>query len=341
MIIRSKAPLRLGLAGGGTDVSPYSDIYGGAILNATISLYAYTTIEPLNNGTIVFSSPDAGIEEIYSSNTVLPTDGYFVLAKGVYNHIVSDFTHKALSFRITSHVDSPAGSGLGTSSTLVVSILGAFAEWLKLPLGEYDIARLAYEIERKDLQMTGGKQDQYAATFGGFNFMEFLPDDKVIVNPLRIRQRFQDELAHNLLLYYTQTSHVSAKIIEGQIKNVNSGKQTSINAMHQLKQQSIDMKECLLKGDIDNIGNLLNKGWEEKKKMTTEITNQLLDDIYNTAISAGATGGKVSGAGGGGFMFFYCPNTSRYAVEKALTEHFSGQVKRYEFTSEGLKTWTM
>ena len=171
--------------------------------------------------------------------------------------------------------------------------------------------------------------------------MEFLPDDKVIVNPLRIRQRFQDELAHNLLLYYTQTSHVSAKIIEGQIKNVNSGKQTSINAMHQLKQQSIDMKECLLKGDIDNIGNLLNKGWEEKKKMTTEITNQLLDDIYNTAISAGATGGKVSGAGGGGFMFFYCPNTSRYAVEKALTEHFSGQVKRYEFTSEGLKTWTM
>ncbi|MBR3565777.1 MAG: dehydrogenase [Paludibacteraceae bacterium] len=341
MIIRSKAPLRLGLAGGGTDVSPYSDIYGGAILNATISLYAYTTIEPLNNGTIVFSSPDAGIEEIYSSNTVLPTDGYFVLAKGVYNRIVSDFTHKALSFRITSHVDSPAGSGLGTSSTLVVSILGAFAEWLKLPLGEYDIARLAYEIERKDLQMTGGKQDQYAATFGGFNFMEFLPDDKVIVNPLRIRQRFQDELAHNLLLYYTQTSHVSAKIIEGQIKNVNSGKQTSINAMHQLKQQSIDMKECLLKGDIDNIGNLLNKGWEEKKKMTTEITNQLLDDIYNTAISAGATGGKVSGAGGGGFMFFYCPNTSRYAVEKALTEHFSGQVKRYEFTSEGLKTWTM
>lgn len=341
MIIRSKAPLRLGLAGGGTDVSPYSDIYGGAILNATISLYAYTTIEPLNNGTIVFSSPDAGIEEIYSSNTVLPTDGYFVLAKGVYNRIVSDFTHKALSFRITSHVDSPAGSGLGTSSTLVVSILGAFSEWLKLPLGEYDIARLAYEIERKDLQMTGGKQDQYAATFGGFNFMEFLPDDKVIVNPLRIRQRFQDELAHNLLLYYTQTSHVSAKIIEGQIKNVNSGKQTSINAMHQLKQQSIDMKECLLKGDIDNIGNLLNKGWEEKKKMTTEITNQLLDDIYNTAISAGATGGKVSGAGGGGFMFFYCPNTSRYAVEKALTEHFSGQVKRYEFTSEGLKTWTM
>ena len=185
MIVRSKAPLRLGLAGGGTDVSPYSDLYGGAILNATISLYAYTTIEPLNNGKIVFSSPDAGLEEVYDTAEVLDTKGYFVLAKGVYNRVVKDFVHQPLSFKITSHVDSPAGSGLGTSSTLVVSILGAFSEWLKLPLGEYDLARLAYEIERIDLAMAGGKQDQYAATFGGFNYMQFLQDDKVIVIMIR------------------------------------------------------------------------------------------------------------------------------------------------------------
>ena len=341
MIIRSKAPLRLGLAGGGTDVSPYSDIYGGAILNATISLYAYTTIEPLECDRLIFSSPDNGLEEVYQSDMQLPVDGYFILAKGVYNRVVKDFVGHGLSARITCHVDSPAGSGLGTSSTLTVSILGAFAEWLKLPLGEYDMARLAYEIERKDLGLTGGKQDQYAATFGGFNYMEFLQDDKVIVNPLRIRQRFQDELAHNLLLYYTQTSHVSAEIIEGQIRNVNSGKQSSIEAMHKLKMQAVQMKECLLKGDIDHIGEILNFGWEEKKKMTSGISNRLLDDIYTTAIEAGATGGKVSGAGGGGFMFFYCPNTTRYDVEKALTGRFSGLVKRYEFTAEGLKTWTM
>lgn len=341
MIIRSKAPLRLGLAGGGTDVSPYSDLYGGAILNATISLYAYTTIEPLDNGKIVFSSPDAGLEEVYDATEQLDTNGYFVLAKGVYNRVVKDFAHKPLSFKITSHVDSPAGSGLGTSSTLVVSILGAFAEWLKLPLGEYDLARLAYEIERKDLAMAGGKQDQYAATFGGFNYMQFLQDDKVIVNPLRIRQRYQDELAHNLLLYYTETSHVSAEIIQGQIDNVKAKNNKSIDAMHQLKEQAVWMKESLLKGDIDAIGEILNFGWEHKKKTASGITNPLLDDIYQTAIQAGATGGKVSGAGGGGFMFFYCPNTSRYAVEKALTEKFSGQVKRYEFTTEGLKTWTL
>ena len=341
MLVRSKAPLRLGLAGGGTDVSPYSDLFGGAILNATISLYAYTTIEPLNNGKIIFSSPDTGLEEVCDSAEVLDTEGFFVLSKGVYNRVVRDFTRKPLSFRITCHVDSPAGSGLGTSSTLVVSILGAFAEWLKLPLGEYDMARLAYEIERIDLGMAGGKQDQYAATFGGFNFMEFLPDDKVIVNPLRIRQRYQDELAHNLLLYYTQTSRVSADIIKGQVRNVSDRRQASIEAMHRLKEQAVWMKESLLKGDIDAIGEILNFGWEHKKRTAEGITNPMLDSIYTTALAAGATGGKVSGAGGGGFMFFYCPATTRYAVEKALCSQFSGQVKRYEFTQEGLKTWIL
>lgn len=341
MIIRSKAPLRLGLAGGGTDVSPYSDLYGGAILNATINMYAYTTIEPTDDGKITFLLPDMAVREESDSKPELSTEGDFVLHKGVYNRIVRDFNNgKALSFRISSHVDAPAGSGLGTSSTLMVSILGAFVEWLKLPLGEYDIAHLAYQIERCDLNMAGGKQDQYAATFGGINFMEFYGDDKVIVNPLRVRQRFQDELAHNLVLYYTQTRRESAKIIEEQTKNVVKKNETSIEAMHKLKEQSVWMKEAILKGEIDEMGKILDFGWRYKKQMTQGITTSLLDDIYQAAIAAGATGGKVSGAGGGGFMTFYCPGITRYEVEKAL-EPFGGQVKRYEFTPEGLKTWTM
>jgi len=331
MIIRSKAPLRLGLAGGGTDVSPYSDIYGGAILNATINMYAYASIEPKTDGKIVFEMPDLDVTEEHDSTAELPTDGPFILHKGIYNRIVKEFTHEPLSFRMTTHVDVPPGSGLGTSSTLVVAILGAFVEWLKLPLGEYDIAHLAYSIERSDLNMAGGKQDQYAATFGGINFMEFYKDDKVIVNPLRIRQRFQDELAHNLVLYYTKTTRKSAKIIEEQTKNVLDKNEISIDAMHRLKEQSVWMKETILKGEIDEMGKIL---------MTKGITNVLLDDIYNVAINAGATGGKVSGAGGGGFMSFYCPGVSRYKVERALVA-FGGQVKRYEFTNEGLKTWTM
>ena len=339
MIIRSKAPLRLGLAGGGTDVSPYSDLYGGAILNATVSMYAYTTIEPTDDGKVVFLSPEKGLREEYTDAMEVDTDGYFILHKGVYNRIVRQFTHKPLSLRITSFVDAPAGGGLGTSSTLVVSILGAYVEWLKLPLGEYDIARLAYEIERQDLALAGGKQDQYAATFGGFNFMEFI-NDNVIVNPLRVRQAYSDELAHNLVLYYTATSHVSADIIKEQQKNVSEKKGSSIEAMHRLKEQAVQMKEALLKGDIDRIGCILDFGWQHKKQMAKSISNPRIDAIYEAAKQAGASGGKISGAGGGGFMFFYCPGNSRYAVREALIQ-FGGDTKRYEFTHEGLKTWTI
>jgi D-glycero-alpha-D-manno-heptose-7-phosphate kinase len=173
MIFRSRAPLRLGLAGGGTDVSPYSDLYGGAVLNATISMYAYATIEPRDDGKIVFNSIDRSKRLEFESKEFLEIDGNLDLLKGVYNRIVKDFAKKPLSFELTTYVDAPPGSGLGSSSTLVVAIIGAFAEWLNLPLGEYDIAHLAYEIERKDLGMAGGKQDQYAATFGGFNFIRY------------------------------------------------------------------------------------------------------------------------------------------------------------------------
>ncbi|MBP5189678.1 MAG: dehydrogenase, partial [Bacteroidales bacterium] len=313
MTIRSKAPLRLGLAGGGTDVSPYSDIYGGAILNATVDMYAYTTIEPTDDGKVVFCDPGKQLTEEHNTASEFVPDSYFVLHKGVYNRIVRQFTHQPLSLRITTYVDAPAGSGMGTSSTLVVSIIGAFVEWLKLPLGEYDIARLAYEIERIDLGLAGGKQDQYAATFGGFNFMEF-DKDKAVVNPLRIRQRYQDELNHNLLLYYTDTSHISADIIREQQRNVKNNNTNSIESMHRLKKQAIQMKEALLKGDIDRIGDILDFGWQNKKQMAKSVSNPRIDAIYTAARQAGATGGKISGAGGGGYMTFYCPALTRHAV---------------------------
>ena len=338
MIYRSKAPLRIGLAGGGTDVAPYSDIYGGAILNATISMYAYANIEPRNDGKIVLNSIDKGEEIVLESALNLPIDGKLDLLKGIYNRVAKDFTHKPLSFTLSTYVDAPPGSGLGTSSTLVVTILGAFAEWLRLPLGEYDLAHLAYEIERNDLKMAGGKQDQYAATFGGVNFMEFFDDDKVIVNPLRIRSKYLNEMAHNIVLYYTETSRLSSKIIEAQSRNVISKNQKSIEAMHQLKKQAILMKEAILKGELEKIGEILDFGWEFKKQMADGITNPMIDEIYEAAKANGASGGKISGAGGGGFIFFYCPQNTRSKVVKAL-EAFGGQVKRYEFTTHGLTTW--
>lgn len=338
MIIRSKAPLRIGLAGGGSDVSPYSDEFGGAILNATISLFAYATIRPRNDNTIVLTSIDHGISVSYDAAMELPIDGKLDLLKGVYNRVVKDFIHRPVAFELSTYVDAPAGSGLGTSSTLVVAILGAFIEWFRLPLGEYETAFLAYEIERRDLGMAGGKQDQYAAAFGGFNFIEFHANDRVIVNPLRIKQDVLNELEFNILLYFTGTSRLSSKIIEVQASNIIEKREKSVEAMHQLKEQSVLMKEVILKGHFDRIGEILNLGWESKKKTAAEVSNPLIDQLYEAALKAGSIGGKISGAGGGGFMFFYCPKNSRYQVIETL-QKYGGEFRRYQFTTQGLQTW--
>jgi D-glycero-alpha-D-manno-heptose-7-phosphate kinase len=343
MIYRSKAPLRIGLAGGGTDVSPYCDLYGGAILNATLSLYAHASIEPLTEDTIILQGIDRKEEQRYEGAAdlaVLPIDGKLDLLKGVYNRIRKEYGLPASGFRLSTFVDAPAGSGLGTSSTLVVAIIGAFTEMLRLPLGEYDMAHLAYDIERKDLKMAGGRQDQYAATFGGVNYMEFYGEDQVIVNPLRVKQQYLFELENNLLLYYTATSRESARIIEIQSQNVVDKKEKSIEAMHQLKLQAQRMKEALLKGRIHEIGEILDFGFRQKQQMAEGISNPFIEDIYEQAKKAGATGGKISGAGGGGFMTFYCPAISKYRVMEVLSK-IGGHCQPYQFTGHGLTTWTV
>ncbi len=338
MLIRSKAPLRLGLAGGGTDVSPYSDLYGGAILNATINRYALATIRPCDNGKIVFRSEDKGETVVCEAAQSLPPDGKLDLLKGIYNRIVRDYTGKSLSFELTTWVDAPPGSGLGSSSTLVTAVLAAFVEWLRLPLGEYDLAWLAYCIERLDLGYSGGKQDQYAATFGGVNFMEFYKDDKVIVNPLRIRSDILNELAMNMVLYYTGTSRLSSVIIEKQQDNIRRGEEVRLEAMHKTREMATLMKEALLKGELTTIGELMHEAWQYKKQMADGISNAVIDDLYDTARKAGALGGKISGAGGGGYLFFFCPGNTRYRVIRELAR-FNGEVTPFDFTKTGVTTW--
>ncbi len=338
MIIRSKAPLRLGLAGGGSDVSPYSDIYGGLVLNATINLYTYCTIEEIDEDRIVINSYDANCFESYPLSSELGIAGNASLIKGVYNRIVKDYQIVQRGFRITTYNDAPVGSGLGTSSSMVVCILKAFIEWLSLPLGDYETSRLAYEIERKDLKLSGGKQDQYAAAFGGFNFMEFLKEDLVIVNPLKIKRWIVDELEASIVLYFTGTSRSSAKIINEQKENTTKGNSDAIEAMHKIKQSAIDMKLALLKGDMRAFADILGKGWENKKKMANAITNPMIQEAFDTAIPAGALSGKVSGAGGGGFIMFMVEPTKKKDVMNAL-DKLSGFVMPFQFTDGGAHGW--
>lgn len=338
MIIRSKAPLRLGLAGGGSDVSPYSDLYGGLILNATINLYAYCTIEETGDGRIEIEATDLGKRLVYDSCRELPVDGELDLHKGVYNRVIRDFGLTERSFRITTYSDAPPGSGLGSSSTMVVAILKAFSEWLNLPVGDYEIARLAYEIERKDLSLNGGKQDQYAAAFGGFNYMEFLKDDRVTVNPLRIKRWIVDELESSLLLYFTGASRSSARIIGEQQRNTSQGQCEAIEAMHRIKQSAVDMKGALLRGDIRQFAAILGRAWEDKKKMASAISSPEIEEAFEAALAAGAVTGKVSGAGGGGFVMFVVEPARRIQVIRALGR-LKGRVVNFQFSEGGTHGW--
>ena len=337
MIIRSKAPLRLGLAGGGTDVSPYSDMFGGNVLNATINLSAYCTIEPLQEALLKVSASDAGVHAVVP----IGSSSGALLIDGVYSRIVRDFGPvPAPGFAITTYNDAPAGSGLGTSSTMVVCILKCFAEWMGLPLGDYELARLAYEIERKDLSLSGGKQDQYAAAFGGFNFMEFLSSDIVIVNPLRVKPWIIEELEGSMVLYFTGRSRSSAAIIAEQQKATRSGSTVAIEAMHRIKQSAIDMKLALLQGDMAAFARILGQAWEDKKKMADAITNPMIQEAFDVAMHAGAIAGKVSGAGGGGFMMLMVNPTRRVEVIEALSA-LPGKVVPFQFTEKGAVAWKL
>jgi D-glycero-alpha-D-manno-heptose-7-phosphate kinase len=338
-VFHVRAPLRLGLAGGGTDVSPFSDIHLGYVLNVTIDLYTQAILEPNQSNKIVFMATDREESLEFNSIDSIPDGEILRLHRGIYNHVVRNFNGgKPLSFTLTTFSDAPAGSGLGTSSTLVVCILKAFSDWLNLGLNDYQLANVAFHIERIELGLTGGKQDQYAAVFGGFNFMEFGPDDRVLVNPLRLKEWVVNEIESSTILFYTGQSRESDKIIKCQIHNSEEKTSKSFLSMMSLKQDALNMKEAILKGDLKQYVNLINSSWESKKCLADGISNVGLDEIYSAAIAAGAVAGKISGAGGGGFFMFFVPPKKRNSVLRELGR-FKGQVMNFKFTSVGVHGW--
>lgn len=339
MIVRARAPLRLGLAGGGTDVSPYCDEYGGYVLNATIDRYAYAVIKPLDTPQVRFVASDQNIAVELPLDAAYPLDGDLPLHRAVYNEIVANHNGgRPLALELTTYCDSPIGSGLGSSSTLVVTMIRAFAELLNLPFDDYSIAHLAYKIERIDCGLKGGKQDQYSATFGGFNFMEFYEGDRVIVNPLRIKNWVVCELEASLLLYYSGVSRESARIIADQSENVRHKQTTAVEAMHRLKQEAQSMKIALLKGNFAEMVDSMRLGWESKKSTASTVSTPRIEAIYQAATEAGALAGKVSGAGGGGFMMFFVRPDRRMDVIRALRA-FDGEVSNCHFTKNGTQAW--
>lgn len=338
MLIRARAPLRISFCGGGTDVPPYCDERGGVVLSATINRYATATVVP-GGKSFTVRSIDYDQSVKYGVDDPFVYDGQLDLAKGVIDHFRRE-GELTEGLEAILHNDAPPGSGLGSSSAVTVALVSAIVELLRLPIDDYQIADLAYRIERIEVGIKGGKQDQYATTFGGFNLIEFHPGGGVLVVPLRLRPETLWELEHRLVFAYVGGGHFSDQIIENQVRNYQTRRTESIHAMDRLKVLTQDMKRALLVGDLREFGELLHLAWESKSQMAKGITNTKIDELYGAVREAGALGGKMSGAGGGGFMLFICDPLRRYAVQEALGKAGS-QLVNLTFVEPGVRTWTL
>jgi len=334
MLIRAKAPLRIGFAGGGTDVPPFPEREGGCALSATINKYSYGTLRPTQDNQISIRSVDFGLALNYEIREELVYDGKLDLVKAAIKKIKGQ---NGSGFELFLRSDAPPGSGLGSSSSLMVTLVGLLKEFHGLPLTDYEIAHLAYTIERKEMCIEGGLQDQYAATFGGCNFIEF-HGSQVIVNPLRLSQDVINELEHNLLLCFTGGTRVSGHIIEDQMARYQRGERENLEALRRQKTLAVEMKNLLLQRKLNEFGELLHEAWEFKKKMSPRISNTRIDEIYEAGRKAGAIGGKLSGAGGGGFMLFYCSFERKHQVADALRK-MGCTISDFAFDFHGLQSW--
>lgn len=328
--IRSKAPLRIGLAGGGTDVEPYASDKGGCVFNTTINKYAYCTLTPVNNKEMTVESRYYGRYKASLKNGPLKLDGNMDLIKAVANYF--ELEH---GFKMLIHSDVPAGSGLGGSSTMMVAMISAIANWIDREMTKEEIASLSYHLEREVIGLKGGKQDQYAATFGGFNFID-IDNAGVKVRPVHIEKNIINELQCRSVLCYTKISRESADIITTQVESAKKG--SNIDALDHSKILAKDIGEALKNGDIETTGKLLDESWGYKKQFSNNISNKHIDKLYDIAKRNGAIGGKVSGAGGGGFMYFICRYDRKPLVAEALKKA-GAELTDFMFEPEGVKSW--
>ena len=334
MVIRAKAPLRISFAGGGTDVPPFPEREGGLVLNATINRYAYGTLVPRDDDSITIESHDYGMSATFAVHEPLVFDGNLDLAKAAIRRFAGRDTR---GFDLQLHSNAPPGSGLGSSSAVMVTLIGLLKEHRNLPLTDYELADVAYTLERKDLGIMGGLQDQYAATFGGFNFLE-LHGDRVVVNPLRISADVVLELEYDLLLCYTGKTRDSGHVIEDQTSRLEQGNEETLAALRAQKELAVQMKDALLQRRLRDFGDLLDSAWQAKRRMSARISNPRIEELYEEARKAGALGGKVTGAGGGGYLLFFCDPGRKHRVAARMLE-LGASVEEFAFEPEGLRSW--
>jgi D-glycero-alpha-D-manno-heptose-7-phosphate kinase len=332
-VVRAKAPLRVSFCGGGTDVPPYPRMRGGLVLCSTIDRYAYATLIPRLDDEISIESLDYSLVSHGNIDRPFEYDGKLDLAKAVVNRLHSH----PRGMKLFLHSDAPPGSGLGSSSALVVALLAALARHQSRAASNDELAELAWQVERLDMAIEGGLQDQYAASFGGFNLLRFTAEG-VTVEPLDLRQEVLNELSYRLILVYTGRTRMSGSIIAQQVEGYTQENPDVLAALDEMKTITLQMREMLRRGRLDDFGDLLDSAWQSKQRLATGITTPDIDELYSEAKRAGALGGKITGAGGGGHLLLFCQFDRRHRIREAV-ERAGAKVEGFSFEPRGVQTW--
>jgi D-glycero-alpha-D-manno-heptose-7-phosphate kinase len=332
-IIRAKSPLRISFTGGGTDVPAWYEQRPGAVLSSTINRYAYVTLYPREDRQVRIRSLDLGFTVDYHLDSGPAYDGALDLAKAAIKRLDID---RGMDIDIRS--DAPAGSGLGGSSALTSALLAALAEFRGLKLTREQLAELNYTVERIDLQIAGGKQDQYATAYGGFNAIKFCKE-LVAVEPIEVHDSVVNDLEAHLLLCYTGKVRAHGNLVAKQVEMFKQGRETTIDGMQRLYDMVFEMREALVDGDLDRFGFLMHEAQVNKMRMNPHVTEgTAIDEMYEAARHAGALGGKLLGAGGGGYVAFYCPTNKQHEVRGVLQE-MGATFSDFAFDKHGMQVW--
>jgi D-glycero-alpha-D-manno-heptose-7-phosphate kinase len=311
--LTARAPLRISFAGGGTDVPPYPATDGGAVLSATITRSATAQVQVRSDGAYHVESLDLMAKAAFADRHELVFNGHLDLVKAVLRDL-----DPGGGLDLVLCTDAPPGSGLGSSSALVVAMLAAVGAVGGRDWSPAELAQRAYQVERIDLKIEGGMQDQYAAAFGGLNFIEFHGDDQVEVRPLAVAPSTLEALEGSLLLAWSGQGRTDDGILRRQVDGVLGGSARSLAALGAIKALAVAMRDALSVGDLAAFAEGLHEGWEQKRHLAAGIATPRLDELYQVGRAAGAAGGKVLGAGGGGFLVFCCPPAARDQVALAL-----------------------
>ena len=325
-----RSPVRISFGGGGTDLPSYYEQFGGAVLSTAINKYFYTILGNRGDGRIQVISSDLRLFGNWSDLAALPAhNSGLEIPLAVLKDLGANF---AADLFLASEI--PPGTGLGSSASVCVNLLKVLSTYLRCPLSKYDLAERAFRITRFGLGRHVGKQDEYAAAFGGLNYIRFNPDGTTQVEPLHLDPGVLSGLQSNLMLFFTGSAHHSWDILADQEESTRLPTGPAVEALHQVKETAALMKEALHCGDLEHFGGLLDDAWQAKKRISHRISNPRIDRFYAVARERGAVGGKITGAGGGGFLLLYAEPTCQEAVRTALQDE-GLQEMAFAFDSQG------